>query len=1039
MTGIGILKKIYNTIFSTRAAGLYMLLFAIAIGIATFVENDFGTSSAQDIIFKSRWFELLLILFGGTIMANIFRFRLIQQKKWASLIFHSAIIIIILGAGITRYFGFEGMMHIREGGSSDNFLSTESYLKFKVLYEGKSYSFDEPVYFSSLGDNKFSGDYQIGPNLLKVKLKQFIPNPTEKIEDAEGGIPVMKVVIAGQGGREEIFVHQGDKVNINGVNFNFNEQILSNAFNVIVRNDSLLFATDVPVIQTVMATQKTDTLAPAGYRPLMLRSMYIWNNSGFVIGDYRSTATVNLSSGDRKMKNESLAGLLLNISNNASEKEIIVTGRKGEEGQPKVADFGEVQLSVSYGAKQVKVPFSLKLRDFIMERYPGTENPSSYASEVTLVDPAKGINKEFRIYMNNILDHGGYRFFQSSFDQDELGTYLSVNHDFWGTWVSYIGYILLTIGMLMTFFSKNSRFTTLINKLDQNKNKSIVSAIMITIFLSVAMSSDAQAQSTLPVADVSEAHAADFGKLLVQDHRGRFKPVNTLTGEVLRKIAKKESLFGMTSDQIFLSMMKSPEKWENVPLIHIGMHPEVLKILGTNEKLISYRQLFSAEGQYLLRDAVRQSQSVNPKDQGTFEKAIIKLDEKVNIANMIFSGRLLKIFPVPGDPANTWVSPSDVREMKMPASEVLNMFEIFSSYMTSVSESSKTGDYTQAGNLLKQLSDIQQNKGSHIIPSLLKVKAELLLNNLDVFGRLRNIYGLFSIVLLGFFFYSVFNIKVGVGRYTLWAFYALLVFFAFHTIGLGLRWYVSGRAPWSNGYESMIYISWTTMLAGLIFSRKSLGGMAATTVLAATILLVAGMSWLDPEITPLVPVLKSYWLTIHVSLEAGSYGFLMLGAVIGMLNLILMIIANDKNKDNIYRTIKELTIISEITLLGGLFMVSVGTYLGGVWANESWGRYWGWDAKETWALVTILVYAFILHMRFIPGLQSIYAFNFASLFGFATVIMTYFGVNYYLSGLHSYAAGDPVPIPPMVYYTVILLTFLSIAAYYNYRKKYLNK
>ena len=469
------------------------------------------------------------------------------------------------------------------------------------------------------------------------------------------------------------------------------------------------------------------------------------------------------------------------------------------------------------------------------------------------------------------------------------------------------------------------------------------------------------------------------------------------------------------------------------------MHPEVLKILGTNEKLTSYRQLFSAEGQYLLRDAVRQSQSVNPKDQGTFEKAIIKLDEKVNIANMIFSGRLLKIFPVPGDPANTWVSPSDVREMKMPASEVLDMFEIFSSYMISVSESSKTGDYTQAGNLLKQLSDIQQNKGSHIIPSLSKVKAELLLNNLDVFGRLRNMYGFFSIVLLGFFFYSVFNIKVGVGRYTLWAFYALLVFFAFHTIGLGLRWYVSGRAPWSNGYESMIYISWTTMLAGLIFSRKSLGGMAATTVLAATILLVAGMSWLDPEITPLVPVLKSYWLTIHVSLEAGSYGFLMLGAVIGMLNLVLMIIANDKNKDNIYRTIKELTIISEITLLGGLFMVSVGTYLGGVWANESWGRYWGWDAKETWALVTILVYAFILHMRFIPGLQSIYAFNFASLFGFATVIMTYFGVNYYLSGLHSYAAGDPVPIPPMVYYTVILLTFLSIAAYYNYRKKYLNK
>jgi ABC-type transport system involved in cytochrome c biogenesis permease subunit len=197
---------------------------------------------------------------------------------------------------------------------------------------------------------------------------------------------------------------------------------------------------------------------------------------------------------------------------------------------------------------------------------------------------------------------------------------------------------------------------------------------------------------------------------------------------------------------------------------------------------------------------------------------------------------------------------------------------------------------------------------------------------------------------------------------------------------------------------------------------------------------VASMSWLDPEITPLVPVLKSYWLTIHVSLEAGSYGFLMLGAVIGMLNLVLMIFINEKNKANITRAIKELTIISEITLLGGLVMVSIGTYLGGVWANESWGRYWGWDAKETWALVTILVYSFILHMRFIPKLQSIYAFNFASLFGFGTVIMTYLGVNYYLSGLHSYAAGDPVPMPAEVYYTVIVLSLLSIAAFMKYKK-----
>lgn len=392
------------------------------------------------------------------------------------------------------------------------------------------------------------------------------------------------------------------------------------------------------------------------------------------------------------------------------------------------------------------------------------------------------------------------------------------------------------------------------------------------------------------------------------------------------------------------------------------------------------------------------------------------------------------MFPVPGDPANTWVSPADIAEIKMPPTEILTSFEDFGAYLEEVQAAKTSSNTAQTGQWLAKIHANQLAHSQGIMPSESKINAELLLNKMDIFGRLRNVYGLLSLGFLGLFFYSVFKSNFDIAKYTKWAWFALIFIFAFHTLGLGLRWYVSGRAPWSNGYESMIYISWTTMLAGLIFSRKSIGGMSATLVLAATILLVAGMSWLDPEITPLVPVLKSYWLTIHVSLEAGSYGFLMLGAVIGMLNLILMIFMNRQNKTKLELAIKELTIISEITLLGGLFMVSVGTYLGGVWANESWGRYWGWDAKETWALVTILVYAFILHMRFIPGIRSLYAFNFASLFGFATVIMTYFGVNYYLSGLHSYAAGDPVPIPPAVYNTAIILAIISGLAYWKWKK-----
>jgi cytochrome c-type biogenesis protein CcsB len=1027
-----LLRKIPDKLFSTTAAGVYLLVFAFAIGAATFIENDYGTSSAQALVFRARWFEILMVLFAGTLVANIIRFRLVQQKKWASVIFHSSIIIILLGSWVTRYYGFEGMMHIREGKAASTFLSSENYLSCKVLANNKTYSFSEELFLSTLGNNHFNEDYQIGNNLINIRLDKFLPNPTEQITQNPEGKAVIKVVIGGANGREEFFVSQGDRVNINGVNFNFTDALLPNAFNIITRNDSLLFSTDVSVTETVMATQTSDTIPPSPYRELKLRALYVAGNSGFVIGEFSQGADVEFVAGEQRMKNESAAGLSMVVTHNGESKTVFLTGKKGIEGQPKMADFGDVKISLQYGAIPLQVPFQIQLRDFILERYPGTNNPSSYASEVNLVDASKGVNKSYRIFMNNILDYGGYRFFQSSYDQDELGTYLSVNHDFWGTWISYFGYILLTIGMAMTFFSKNSRFTHLLQKMKsyQQKNIAMVLLLMFTLGFS------ANSQSETVISDVSKNEAHSFGKMVVQDFRGRFKPVNTLSGELLRKMAKKSSLYGLTADQIFLSMTVFPEKWENVPLIDIGKHPEVNKLVNPAGKMASYRQFFDDEGKYILRDHIRNAQSMNPKDQGTFEKTIIKLDEKINIANMVFTGRFLKFFPVPNDENYTWVSPQEVREMPLPDPKLLQGLDKLSSYLTNIQKNGISGDLTANQLLLNEIVMYQQQYSGNVLPSSTRIKAELLLNKLDVFGRLRNFYGLASLVFLGLFFGGVFNTKLNLPKITKYAFWVLAALFIFHTIGLALRWYVSGRAPWSNGYESMIYIGWTTVLAGIIFSRKSLGGMVATTILAATILLVAGMSWLDPEITPLVPVLKSYWLTIHVSLEAGSYGFLMLGAVIGMLNLWLIIFTHEKNKDKMHSLLRELTTISEITLLGGLFMVSVGTYLGGVWANESWGRYWGWDAKETWALVTILVYAFILHMRFIPGLQSLFAFNFASLFGFATVIMTYFGVNYYLSGLHSYAAGDPVPVPSQVYYTAIILALMSILAYFNWRRRY---
>src|SRR5690606_2481899 len=251
------------------------------------------------------------------------------------------------------------------------------------------------------------------------------------------------------------------------------------------------------------------------------------------------------------------------------------------------------------------------------------------------------------------------------------------------------------------------------------------------------------------------------------------------------------------------------------------------------------------------------------------------------------------------------------------------------------------------------------------------------------------------------------------------------VFFASHTLGLAARWYISGHAPWSDAYESMIYVAWATMLFTLLFDRKSMLTIASGTFVTSMILMIAHWNWMDPSIANLAPVLDSYWLMIHVAVIVGSYGPFTLGMILGIVTMILMIIGNEKNRQKIDLHIKELTYINEMALTIGLVMLTIGNFLGGQWANESWGRYWGWDPKETWALVSIMVYAFVIHMRFIPGLRNRWVFTVSSVFAFYAIMMTYFGVNFYLSGLHSYASGDKVVTPSFIYYSVAILTVLS--------------
>ena len=1007
------MKSFLEKILNERAAMVYIALFAIAIAVATFIENDFGTSAAQKWVYKAKWFEVLLLLFGGAMVRNMSKYKLLQRKRYAVLLFHLSMIVILLGAGVTRYFGYEGILGIREGAANNTMVSSDPYLVLTFEDEnGAQYAAYESTLFSSLGPNGFSRSYEVAGRTVDIDLQEFVANPQWGMEADPTGVPMLAIVIAGQAGRKEHVLQWEETRSIEGGLFHFGATPQQGCVNILGFEEPQVVA-EVPMTAMTMATQAIDSIPAATPAPIRYRSLYDATGLRFVFTELLPSAKEVVRSEALKVERSSEVAQRYAIRVGDAVEEVWVTGMAGALGRPVPLQVGGLQLGLAYGARRITLPFSIALRDFEMERYPGTNSPASYASEVTIVDTERGVDRDFRIYMNHILDYRGFRFFQSSYDRDEQGTYLSVNHDFWGTWISYIGYILLTVGMVWTLFSKSSRFRDVAKRL----------SIWVGLVCFSALQTLSGQTQPEPLPTIAEVHAERFAQLIVQDNQGRMKPTHTLNREVIRKLLGSETYQDMTSDQVVLGIFADPEAWYGEPLIQLGKHEEIKKLIGVTGKRACFRDFFHEDGSYKLQAVVQAASEKDDADKGMFEKTLMKVDERVNIFSMLSSGWLLRIVPVENDPNNTWVGEAMRGQTADPRAS-----RFFAAYRAALSEAIGTGDYTTANGLLTELDAFQRRAGVNVLPSDTQRAMEIKLNEWRVFKRLAWVYTLLGLAFLTFLFSGVIRGRDASARAKAVMVGLVAAAFVFHTVGLGLRWYVSERAPWSNGYESMIYIAWTTVLAGLMFVRRSVGAMAATMVQSGVILLIALLSYLNPEITPLVPVLNSYWLTIHVSLEAGSYGFLMLGAIIGFVNLALMAITSQRRHARIKSLVREMTWLSELTLTGGLFMLSVGTYLGGVWANESWGRYWGWDAKETWALVSILVYAFILHMRLIPKLAGTLAFNIANLVGLASIIMTYYGVNYYLSGLHSYAAGDPVPIPNWVYISVAAAVLVSTLA-----------
>jgi cytochrome c-type biogenesis protein CcsB len=309
-----------------------------------------------------------------------------------------------------------------------------------------------------------------------------------------------------------------------------------------------------------------------------------------------------------------------------------------------------------------------------------------------------------------------------------------------------------------------------------------------------------------------------------------------------------------------------------------------------------------------------------------------------------------------------------------------------------------------------------------------------MLNNWHILERLAPVMFIFGLLLLALTLIPVFREKLDFRLFLRILFILICIAFALQTMAFVLRWIAAEHAPWSNKYESMIYIAWATLLAGLLFSRQSTLALGASALWNGIILLAAHMQWMDPAVTNLPPVLKSYWLVIHVSVITSSYGFLGLAAMVSGILLVLFIFIKDqKNASRLEPLIQRNTWLNERVLMIGLALVVIGNIFGAIWANESWGRYWGWDPKETWTLIMILVYTAVLHLRLIPKLRGVYLFHVVTLLAFSTVMMTYFGVNFYLSGLHSYAAGDPVPIPWFVYADIVAIGVIIVLGVKHHR------
>ena len=625
--------------------------------------------------------------------------------------------------------------------------------------------------------------------------------------------------------------------------------------------------------------------------------------------------------------------------------------------------------------KTKELGFEVSLKNFNVVNYPGTDAPMDYVTTLT------ANTQEIKVSMNNIGSFDGYRFIQSGYDSDMQGTTLGVYHDPWGIGITYTGYALLFISLIATMASKKTRMRHL-----YRKALSLQGAKAWAVTALLAVSSFATSANAQEMVKIDGDIADDFGKICVL-YNSRITPINTVATSFVTKLCGKPTWDGLSSNQVFAGWIFDVPYWETVKMIEIK-EKKAQELLGINGKWASFDDFWDSYNNYKLDAPLKKAY----KDGDTkLQKQLRDADEKFNIIRMLYGGEMLKMFPYAGKQGHMqWFAPGQpLGNLKLDEKELV----FIKKSMDYLAESIITGDKARAEEIAKKIYSYQHVRGKAVVPTKFRIYTETFYNKTNAQRLPVMLYLTLSLVLA---IVSTLSLNNGKQKKTRLVSSVLTWVMLIHTtLLLTLRWFVSGHLPMSNGYETMQFMAWATLIVTLVMQKRFLPVKQFGPLLSSFALLVAMITDGNPQITQLMPVLQSPLLSVHVMVIMFSYALFGLTALIGLQGLI----AHHRKQEE---KEQQLAALSQFLLYPAVALIAIGIFIGAIWANVSWGRYWSWDSKETWALITMLIYSVPLHAD-IKWLRKAQHMHIYMLLAFLSVLMTYFGVNYFLSGMHSYA------------------------------------